>query len=100
METKSLKQTYYQDNNFSVEYELAENILNLHCNVINFTTNVLRTMNYVFGKLMNEAREKGYEQLMTVTPNPRFAKLFAGKYQDTLVDDTGKEYEVYTWDLK
>ncbi len=100
METQSHKNIYFEDEFFRLEYEVADDILNLHCIVRRSTPRAFRNMYNVFGRLLEEAKEKGFKQLMTVTPNPKFAQLFGGTQLCTLISDMGKEYEVYVWDLK
>lgn len=95
----STRKIYYRDEDFSLEYELSEGGLLLHCNVNRFTPSVVRNGVSVFAFMLDEAQAAGVEKVYTVTPNPKFAKMFGG----TKVNEFsyfGKEYEVIEWDLK
>lgn len=92
------RNSYYKDDNFSLEYEVFNGCLLLHCEVKTWNASVLRRCYSVFSDLQKNAFLKGYEKLITVTPNPKFAKLFNG----TMVNEVeygGEKYEVIEWDL-
>jgi hypothetical protein len=78
METKLPKQLYYKDDNFTLEVEPIDGEYFLHCIVQEWNASVLRRMYKVFAVLLEEANQHGVERMYTVTPNPRFAKLFGG----------------------
>jgi hypothetical protein len=99
MEMHSLKQLAYEDDNYKVEVELVGDSAFLHCFVTNWKPSVLRNMYFVFAMLQKTLKENGYTKMSTVSPNPRFAKLFGGETVNTLVHND-IEYEVITWDLK
>lgn len=100
MSAETLKRnTYYKDSDFTLEYEVYEGTLLLHCEVNNWTPSVLRRGYSIFADLVENAIKKGYDKLMTVTPNPHFAKMFNGETV-RVVYYLGKEYEVIEWDLK
>ena len=98
MATASRK-IYYRDENFSLEFEKFEGDLLIHCDVTKFTPSAVKQGILVFGMMLNEARAGGFERVFTVTPNPKFAKMFGGVSVNT-VNYLGKEYEVIEWDLK
>jgi hypothetical protein len=99
MVMNSLKQTAYEDENYRLEVELVGDIAVLHCSVITWKPSVLRNMYFVFAMLQKTLKEKGYVKMSTISPNPKFAKLFGGETVNTLVHND-IEYEVITWDLK
>lgn len=98
METQ-LRNLLYKDNDFIVEWEESEGALLLHCEVVYWKLSSLRRMYKVFAELQDIAKQKGYSLLSTITPNPRFAKLFGGETVDSFTRE-GVEYEVVIWDLK
>lgn len=98
METVSRK-VYYRDNDFSLEFEPFGGDLLLHCTVKRFTPAVAKQGILVFGMFLNEAMAGGFERVFTVTPNPKFAKMFGGVPVNT-VSYIEKEYEVIEWDLQ
>jgi len=99
METQSLKQTYYEDEQLLVEIEILENCIYLHCQVFEWRPSVLRKSYMVFAKLQEEAKEAGYLKLQTITPNLKFAQLFGGAVVG-IVNYENQKYEVVEWDLK
>lgn len=99
METQSPKIVYYQDDDFILEVEQYEGQMLLHCNVSNWTPSSLRRGYRVFASLMHEAESLGFDRLLTVTPNPKFARLFGGSVISEL-DYNDIKHEVIIWDLK
>lgn len=99
MGTRLHKNLLYKDSNFIVEWEELEDCLFLHCNVFNWSLSTLRTMYAVFAELRHIALSRGFSSMSTITPNPKFAKLFGGETINSFVHE-GKEYEVIVWVLK
>lgn len=97
METLSHKITYYEDENFFLKLQPEGGTLFMHCEVLNWKPSVLKKMYEVFNTLQNEAKENGYEKLATISPNPKFAKLFGGK--TVMKNYMGMNLEVILWDL-
>ena len=98
METQSRK-TFYTDSDFIIEVEdYLENLL-IHCEVFNWKPSVLRRGYSIFVKLEQYARDNGYTRMMTVTPNPKFAKLVGGTTTSAL-EYENKTHEVIVWELK
>lgn len=98
METASRK-TYYKDDDFILEYEEHQGALLLHCEYTKWNASTLRRGYSVFADLMKNAYLKGYDKLLTVTPNPKFAKMFNGETVNK-ISYGGIEYEVIEWDLR
>lgn len=93
------KKLFYSDDDAVFEYEEDGTRLALHCEVFNWSPSVLRKSYRVLGDFMNKKRKEGFEKMLTITPNPKFAKLFGGTSIGTIEHD-GKEYEVVVWDLQ
>lgn len=90
---------YYKDDNISLEFEyFGEDIL-IHSNVTKFTHTILKDAIVVFSMFLNECADGGYKRVFTVTPNPKYAKIFGGRKVNTL-SYLNKEYEVIEWDLR
>jgi hypothetical protein len=100
METQLPKFTYYKDEDFILEYQVFERQMNLHCIVNNWNKTSLRKGYSVFKTLQEEARDTGViDNLFTITPNPKFAKLFGGeKVSEINYNDI--KHEVIVWVLK
>lgn len=99
METQSLKEVFFENDDYTLEIEKIEKSIGLHCIVRKWTLSSLRHGYSKLGELMNKYSQEGYLHMFTITPNPQFAKLFGGetKYKLNYYD---KEYEVVVWDLK
>jgi hypothetical protein len=98
MQTKTRK-PYYKDEQFIVEYEIVNEKLFLHCDVTHFNSKVLRRMYDVFATMKQDFAKRGFAEMITVTPNPKFCELFNGQRGQRMVFNE-KEYEVVTWALR
>jgi hypothetical protein len=98
METPQRK-VFYKDLDFSIHVEDYENKLLLHCDVFSWKPSVLRRGYSKFISLEEYAIHQGYGVMFTVTPNPKFVKLFGGTPIYTFEYEK-KLYEVIIWDLK
>ena len=103
METPS-RNVFYKDDDFVIETEEYEDavlgrVLLLHCTVSYWKLSALRRGYSVFADLQDWAEDNKYECLMTVTPNPRFAKLMGGTTLRYLHHDN-ENYEVIVWELR
>lgn len=74
-------------------------VANLHCEVRKWSPRVLRKCYDSFAKGMNLLQRDGFKQVVTITPNPKFAYLFGGTFTDSLLYE-GNYYEVIEWALK
>ena len=99
METQLHKKLIAESDNFSVWVEqMDESSAYLHATVTRFSPQVLRVGYRIFAEIERQAKDAGLKKLITVTPNPKFAKLFGGITVQTL-SYNGIEYEVVVWDL-
>lgn len=98
MVTQSRK-TYYRDENISLDYELEEGAVLIHSLCKKFTLSVYKTSIDVFANFLNECHSAGLQKAYTVTPNPKFAKMFGGVSVNSF-QFLNKEYEVIEWDLE
>jgi len=94
-----VKKLFYSDADILFEYEEDGTILALHCEVINWSPSILKRSYRVLGDFMNQKRKEGFAKMATITPNPKFAKLFGGTSVGE-VDHNEMKYEVVVWDLK
>lgn len=99
MQIQSLKYLYYKDDNFLFKFEKYEDVVFIHCECVKWSVSVLKQMYSVFNTFTNELKQNGMYKVLTITPNPKFAKLFNGETVGTLSHE-GKEYEVIKWELK
>jgi hypothetical protein len=96
METKPLKIVYYKDDDVLFQIEPNSEGVFLHCEVYNWKPSVLKKSYRVFGAFLNEAQELGIKKVVTITPNPKFAKLFGGEVVTKgYIDDV--LHEVIQW---
>ena len=98
METQQHKITYYQDKSVKFVVEFNDEGIFLHCDVTDWKPSSLKRYYRVFGKLLEELKEQGVKQIMTVTPNPKFAKLFGGRFEKELYFDNIR-HEVIVWEV-
>ena len=94
-----LSNIYSQTEDYLFRYDLVEDSVLIHCDIYNWKPSVLRRGYSEIASLMAEKKAEGYTRLFTVTPNPKFAKLFGGERINSFYhEDT--YYEVVVWDLK
>lgn len=94
-----LRKRYYEDPNFFLHYEETEKGLLLHCEATHYSPSVFKQMLKVFARFLNECQENGLERVFTVSPNPKFVKLFGGETVNSFYYE-GIYYEEIVWDLK
>lgn len=96
---ETTKYTFLDFGDAVLEYEIVGDVLVLHANVRNWTHNSFKLMKGVFDLFIADAIEQGYRKMVTVTPNPKFAKLFGGEVFDHMVIND-QYVEVIKWELK
>lgn len=94
-----MRELFYEDETFKLEYIFKYDEVFIHCIVTDWKLSSFKKGLQVFGQLMNFLDGKGFKRILTVTPNPRFARLLGGKFIEKRIHE-GKEYEVYQWVLK
>ena len=92
------KETIFEDDTCYVAVQVLEGVVNLHCEVYDWKPSVLKRLYSIFLEIKDYYAGEGFKYLSTVSPNPKFAKLFGGETINELVID-GKEYEVIVWEL-
>lgn len=99
METQ-LHNVFYKDDTFSLEYQILDSeTIVIHMYVESFTHNTVKKWYREAVRLCEEVKDKGFTQIITASPNPRFVQMFNGeKLYD--IEHNGKVYEVFKWDLK
>lgn len=98
METKPLN-TFYEDGNFIVEYEVHEGVAYLHCRVFCFNSKVLRKMYDVFAALQLYFEANKINTMRSITKNTKFCELLNGKTIGHVVHEN-ERYEVVEWDSR
>lgn len=90
-----MRNVFYRDDAFSLEYNFdSEGRIVVHCDVFEWKLSTLKAIYREWATFLNENVGK---VVYTVSPNPRFVRLFGGKTVSILNKD-GKEYEVMIWD--
>lgn len=93
------KHIAYKDEDFQVDVQAVNDVVHLHCYVSVWKPSVLKKMYHVFAYLKELFSISGYAYMATITPNPKFAKLFGGDVIDEkLIND--KKHEVIVWELR
>lgn len=90
---------FYEDETFSLIYEPMGDQALIHMYVRSYTHKSLRKWYYETERLKAYLIQEGFKGAFTVSPNPRFVKLFNGKHTTRLTYE-GRDYEVFVWDLK
>lgn len=98
METLLPKTVYYQTDDFIFAYDRLYNTVGLHCEVYTWKPSILRFGYSVFKTFLEDCKLNGVTRVVSVTPNPRFAKLFGGTTVKQLIVN-GEEQEVIEWEL-
>lgn len=94
-----MRQTFYKNDDFLIEVEALGDTVYLHCLVENWKPSVLKQIYKSFAYMEELFSRAGYERMATITPNPKFAKLFGGKtVREFEIND--KPCEVIVWELK
>ena len=73
--------------------------VNLHVEAYNWNKTVLKEMREVFEEAKEGFHLEGFSKLYTISPNPKFCKLFAGYEHLGTVDFEGVEHHILSWDL-
>lgn len=94
-----MRQPFYKNDDFLIEVEALGDTVYLHCLVDNWKPSVLKHLYEVFAIMQGMFESAGYERMATITPNPKFAKLFGGKTVREF-EINNKPCEVIVWELK
>ena len=93
METPRFK--YIENEKYLFEVEFCEGTPFLHLQVYKWSPSVLKELYSAVKSLKEILRRLGCTKMRTITPNPKFAKLFGGECVDYFMNA-----EVIEWDLK
>ena len=73
--------------NYVLTHQIIDNKeFHVHCEVYNWKLSVMRELYTEFGALLNLAISLGFEEVWSVSPNPKFCELYGAL-------DTGVRYE-------
>jgi len=97
MQTKLLN--YYTDEDISVNIEPFGKGVLFHVEISNWKLSVLKRCYVVCARLMEDMAAAGFIKAATITPNPKFAKLFGGTTTHVIVTKEQQRLEVITWEL-
>jgi hypothetical protein len=73
--------------------------VNLHAEAYNWNKTVLKDMRKVFEDAKEGFRLEGFSKLYTISPNPKFCRLFAGHEDLGVISINGEEHSILSWDL-
>jgi hypothetical protein len=98
METPILNK-YYEDEFLTLELERYDNQIYLHVQARKWSPAVAKQAYSVLHTLFEDMKDSGYKEAWSITPNPKFAKVF-GATTIREFNYENKQYEVVKWDLK
>lgn len=93
METPRFK--YIENDRYLLEVEFYETTPFLHIKVFKWSPSILKELYVVFDSLKTTLLKLGCTHMQTVSPNPKFVKLFGGETIDYF-----NNAEVVRWELK
>lgn len=93
--TVTTKQTFYECEEFLVEFQDISGQFHVHCTVNKFNKSILKALYILFVQLRDFATYNGYTEMVSVSPNRKFCELFGAEY---VADQDG--CEVMIWDLR
>ena len=80
---------------YTIYTEVVEDEMHVHCDVKRWAPSVLKMLYIEFSWLKSWVKGLGYEEMYSISPNPKFCKLFCAESLGTY-----EEYEVMKWDLE
>lgn len=90
-----LKELWGDCSDYSIYTQDIEGELHVHCEIERWAPSVLKALYREFVRLRIWASDKGYKEMYSISPNPRFCELFCAESLGTY-----KDYEVMKWDLR
>ena len=88
------RQMFSSTEDYSVEWEIIGEHCHVHCLVENWSKSILKEGYGELVKLKEHVRELGYDQMVSISPNPRFCKLLGATSFGTFKEG----YEVMVWE--
>jgi hypothetical protein len=79
---------------YTIYTEDVEGELHIHCDVKRWAPSVLKMLYIELSFLKDWASIHGYEEMFSISPNPKFCELFCAESLGTYGN-----YEVMRWDL-
>lgn len=89
------KTVFSETQDYVICTQVLQGEFHIHCLVFNWTPSILKKLYLEFARLRDYARCSGYEEMYSVSPNPKFCEIFGGHSIGTY-----KECEVMKWELK
>lgn len=90
---------YYEDEDVTLELERYEYQIYLHAKVRKWSPSIAKHSFSVLNTLFEAMKVAGYREAWSITPNPRFAKMFGATSVRQFTHEN-KDYEVVKWDLQ
>jgi hypothetical protein len=85
---------YIENDKYIVEVEFLDKTPFLHVQVFKWSPSVLKELYKVFDRLKTSLVQLGCTHMQTISPNPKFVKLFGGHTVNYF-----ENAEVIQWDL-
>jgi len=93
-----IKDVYYEGEDFKLSITVVNNEVFLHCLVYDWKLSSLRKGFKIFGRMMKELKENGFNEIYSISPNPKFCEMMGGR-SIGILEKEGLTYEVFKWDL-
>ena len=89
------REVYRQTKSYTVYTQEMEGELHIHCDVALWGPSVLKALYRDFVELKRWGKERGYGEMFSISPNPKFCEVFCAESIGTYND-----CEVMRWDLR
>lgn len=98
METLRRKVQIYLDEDFDFHATIVDGEYYLHLETKKWSPSTYKMMKGYFKDFLSYMKENGVAQVFTISPNPKFVKMFGGEVLGKVIHEE-KEYEVIRWEL-
>lgn len=100
LEDGSEVEVYYEDDGLVGKLQYHSGLVFAHVDFKKNTPEVHKRFLEKFEECKEDLSNRGYDTLFTYTRNKRFAKYVPGATYLTHFNHSGKDYEVWKWELK
>ena len=88
------RHTFVKTEDYHIEWEIIGDHCHVHCEVSTWSKKVLREGYIRFVELRKFVNQKGYKEMVSISPNPKFCELFGARSIGTFKEG----YEVMVWE--
>ena len=95
--TEMQKFDFFKNEDFTFCYSILDSRILIHCYVDRWSVSVAKIAYRVFNTFVKALQDEGVSCFYSITPNPKFAKLFNGECIK-MIEYDGNKYEVIKWE--